>query len=93
MLRACRRSSMLPSRDVSGTRYGPSRRDRAVSFVLAVLVTLFLVFVLISMSQIGEFGGEEGGQLVAVNPRPGGGAGQVQKPRPNRTCSGRRRRQ
>lgn len=70
MLRACRRSSMLPSRDVSGTRYGPSRRDRAVSFVLAVLVTLFLVFVLVSMSQIGEFGGEEGGQLVAVNLSP-----------------------
>ena len=38
--------------------------------VLAVMVTALLVFVIVSMSQVGEFGGEAGGQLVAVNISP-----------------------
>ena len=50
-------------------RYAPSRRDRAVSFVLAVLVGLFLVLVLVTMSAVGG-GGDAGGQLVAINLSP-----------------------
>lgn len=66
---------MPPARQDSPARFGParygsSRRDRTVSFVLAVMVTALLVFVIISMSQVGDFGGEAGGQLVAVNLSP-----------------------
>lgn len=55
---------------VSAARYAPSRRDRVVSFVLAVLVGVFLVFVLIVMSGVTGGGGADGGQLVAVNIAP-----------------------
>ncbi len=55
---------------VSAARYAPSRRDRVVSFVLAVLVGVFLVFVLVIMSGVTGGGGPEGGQLVAVNISP-----------------------
>jgi len=58
---------MPSAREVSAARYGPSRRERAVSFVLAALTTVLLVFILISMSRIGDVGGDAGGQLVAVN--------------------------
>ncbi len=54
----------------SPARYAPSRRDRAVSFVMALLVGLFLVFVLVTMSAISGGGGEAGGQLVAINIAP-----------------------
>ncbi len=55
---------------VSAARYAPSRRDRVVSFVLAVLVGVFLVFVLIIMSGVTGGGGPAGGQLVAINISP-----------------------
>ncbi|MBU6396440.1 MAG: hypothetical protein KGQ75_17865 [Sphingomonadales bacterium] len=54
----------------SAARYAPSRRDRVVSFVLAVLVGVFLVFVLIIMSNVAGGGGDAGGQLVAINVAP-----------------------
>lgn len=54
----------------SAARYAPSRRDRVVSFVLAVLVGVFLVFVLIIMSNVAGGGGDAGGQLVAINIAP-----------------------
>ena len=58
----------MPSvREVSAARYGPSRRERAVSFVLAALTTVLLFFVLVSMSRVGDGGGNVGGQLVSVN--------------------------
>lgn len=55
---------------VSAARYAPSRRDRAISFVLAVLVGVLLVYVLVIMSGVAGGGGAEGGQLVAVNISP-----------------------
>ncbi|MFM9936047.1 MAG: hypothetical protein ACKVOL_07585 [Novosphingobium sp.] len=61
---------MPSAREVSAARYSPSRRERAVSFLLAALTSLLLLFILISMGQIGDFGGAEGGQLVAVNLSP-----------------------
>jgi protein TonB len=58
---------MPPARQDSAARYGPSRRERAASFVLAALTSLLLFFILITMSRMGDIGGDEGGQLVAVN--------------------------
>ncbi len=55
---------------VSAARYAPSRRDRAVSFVLAVLTGMFLVFVLVTMSGVVGGGADAGGQLVAINIAP-----------------------
>lgn len=54
----------------SAARYAPSRRDRAVSFVLAVLAGLLMVFVLITMSAMGDGVGDAGGQLTAINISP-----------------------
>lgn len=67
---------------VSPARYAPSRRDRAVSFVLAVIVGVFLVFVLIIMSGVNGGGGEAGGQLVAINISPPSAAKEKQKAAP-----------
>ncbi len=55
---------------VSAARYAPSRRDRAVSFVLAVFAGLLMVLVLITMSAMGDGVGEAGGQLTAINIAP-----------------------
>ncbi len=66
----------------SPARYAPSRRDRAVSFVLAVLVGVFLVFVLIIMSGVNGGGGEPGGQLVAINIAPPSAEKEKQKAAP-----------
>jgi hypothetical protein len=54
----------------SAARYAPSRRDRAVSFVLAVLAGGLMIFVLITMSAMGDGVGEAGGQLTAINIAP-----------------------
>lgn len=67
---------------VSPARYAPSRRDRAISFVLAVIVGVFLVFVLIIMSGVTGGGGEAGGQLVAINISPPSAAKEKQKAAP-----------
>lgn len=61
---------MPPTPAVSPARYAPSRRDRAVSFVLAVLVGGFLIAVLELMTGVVGGGGPEGGQLVAINIAP-----------------------
>jgi protein TonB len=66
----------------SAARYAPSRRDRAVSFVLAVLVAVFLVFVLVTMTGIVGGGGEAGGQLVAINIAPPSAEKEKQKAAP-----------
>ena len=58
---------MPSASEVSAARYGPSRRERAVSFVLAVMTSLLLFFILLSMSRMEQIGGDAGGQLVAVN--------------------------
>jgi protein TonB len=55
---------------VSPARYAPSRRDRAVSFVLAVLVGVSLIAVLVMMTGVVGGGSAENGQLVAVNIAP-----------------------
>ena len=67
---------------VSAARYAPSRRDRVVSFVLAVLVGVFLVFVLLIMSSVAGGGGDAGGQLVAINISPPSAAKEKQKAAP-----------
>ena len=54
----------------SAARYAPSRRDRAVSFVLAVLAGLGMVLVLVTMSAMGDGVGDVGGQLTAINIAP-----------------------
>jgi len=54
----------------SAARYAPSRRDRAVSFALAVLVAGFLIAVLVLMTGVVGGGDEPGGQLVAINIAP-----------------------
>lgn len=54
----------------SPARYAPSRRDRGVSFVLAVLVAGFLMAVLVLMTGVVGGGDAEGGQLVAINIAP-----------------------
>jgi len=54
----------------SAARYAPSRRDRAVSFVLAVLAGVGMVLVLVTMSAMGDGVGEAGGQLTAINIAP-----------------------
>ena len=66
----------------SAARYAPSRRDRVVSFLLAVLVGVFLVFVLIIMSNVTGGGGPEGGQLVAINIAPPSAEKEKQKAAP-----------
>jgi ABC-type lipoprotein release transport system permease subunit len=45
---------MLSAPAASAARYAPSRRDRAVSFVLAVLAGGLMIFVLITMSAMGD---------------------------------------
>ncbi|WP_298189201.1 hypothetical protein [Novosphingobium sp.] len=67
---------------VSPARYAPSRRDRAVSFVLALVVGVFLVFVLIIMSNVTGDGGPAGGQLVAINIAPPSAEKEKQKAAP-----------
>ncbi|OYU33363.1 hypothetical protein [Novosphingobium sp. PASSN1] len=54
----------------SAARYAPSRRDRAVSFVLAVLAGVGMILVLVTMSAMGDGVGDAGGQLVAINIAP-----------------------
>ena len=61
---------MPSAREDSAARDGPSRREQALSFVLAVMTRLLLFFILLSMSRMDGFGGGEGGQLVAINLSP-----------------------
>lgn len=61
---------MLPAREDSAARYGPSRRERTLSFVLAALTTGSLFLILVLMGRAELIGGEKGGQLVAVNLSP-----------------------
>jgi protein TonB len=58
---------MPPAREDSAARYGSSRRERAVSFVLATLTSVLLFIILVTMSGLQQFGGDRGGQLVAIN--------------------------
>lgn len=73
----------MPAAPVASTaRYAPSRRDRVVSFVLAILVGGFLISVLVMMTGVVGGGGEEGGQLVAINISPPSAEKEKQKAAP-----------
>ncbi|WP_421838680.1 hypothetical protein [Novosphingobium sp.] len=66
----------------SAARYAPSRRDRVVSFVLAVVTGGFLIAVLVLMTGVVGGGGPEGGQLVAINIAPPSAEKEKQKAAP-----------